>query len=317
MLKLDSRIKGVIFASITALMWGFLAIALKLAANVLDPVTIVWFRFLTAFFILFIYILITKPINLRILKKPPLLLLLAGLGLGINYVAFLYGLDLTSPGSAQVIIQIGPISLGMIGFFFFREKISVRQAVGFMIAGTGLMIFYRDNIAGITGDESMYNMGIIWVIVAAMAWVAYAILQKNLLKQYPASQLNLVLFGLPIVIFMPFIRPSGLLDLTFNSWLLLIYLGLNTLIAYGSLAMALKFLEANKVSIIITSNPILTFIIMAVMAYYEVSWIEPEVLSTTGMLAVVLVIGGGIMAVAFSKPQHKRSIQEFFQKRKN
>ena len=55
------RIKGVIFASITAFFWGFLAIALKVAAGIMDPVTIVWFRFVVAFTILFVYYIIVNP----------------------------------------------------------------------------------------------------------------------------------------------------------------------------------------------------------------------------------------------------------------
>ncbi len=48
-------------------------------------------------------------------------------------------------------------------------------------------------------------------------------------------------------------------------------------------------------------NPIITFILMGVLTYFEVTWIEPERLSTLGIIAAVLVISGAIMAVAFAK----------------
>jgi len=313
----DQRIKGVLFASITALTWGFLVIALKMSTSLMDPLTIVWFRFLVAFSILFVYYLVKKPSYLKILKNPPIYLIIASLGLGINYIAFLYGIKLTTASNAQIIIQIGPIFLGFVGLVFFKEKISLRQSIGFMIAGIGLFIFYRDNINKLVGDEDMYNMGVLWVVVAAMAWVVYAAFQKQLVKTYPAQQMNLFIFGLPVLLFLPFIKPSSFLELDFANWMLMVYLGVNTLIAYGFLAMAFKYLEANKISVIITMNPIITFILIGLLTYFEVSWIEPEELTTRGVFAALLVVAGAITAVAFAKPTKKKEITELLPKKKS
>ncbi len=59
----------------------------------------------------------------------------------------------------------------------------------------------------------------------------------------------------------------ALSKLSFGMWMLVIFLGLNTLIAYGTLAEAFKYLQASKVSIIITLNPIITISALTVMAY--------------------------------------------------
>lgn len=312
---MDNRIKGVMFASITATFWGFLAIALKVATGIMDPLTIVWFRFLVAFSILTIYFSFRKPEYLKILRKPPLFIIVASLGIGINYISYLNGLKLTSPSTAQVLIQIGPILLGIVGLIFFKEKISRRQAIGFILAGLGLFLFYRENIAKIATGEEMFNMGILWIVVAAMAWVVYATFQKILVRRYPAQQLNLFLFGLPVLLFLPFANLSAFLNLSIGNWALLIYLGLNTLIAYGSLAIAFKYLEANKVSIIITMNPIITFILMGILTYMEVSWIEPEIFSIRVILAALLVLTGAIMAVAFASPSKKKDINSLISKK--
>ncbi|MCF8367788.1 MAG: DMT family transporter [Bacteroidales bacterium] len=306
----NNRFKGVLFASITALFWGFLVIALKVATGIIDPLTIVWFRFLVAFTALAFYFSITKPSYLKILKNPPLYLIVASLGLGINYLGYLYGLKLTTASTSQVIIQIGPILLGVVGLVIFKEKISQRQAFGFLLAGIGLFIFYRESISQLVENEDMFNMGVIWIVVAAMAWVVYATLQKILVKTYPAPQLNLFIFGLPVLLFLPFIKIDGFLHLSIGNWILMVYLGLNTLIAYGSLALAFKYLEANKVSMIITLNPIITFISLGILGYLEVSWIEPEILTTKGIIAALLVLTGAIMAVAFTSNKKKKELKE-------
>ena len=110
----------------------------------------------------------------------------------------------------------------------------------------------------------------------AIAWAGYAISQKRLVKIYPPMQLNIIIFGLPGILYSPFVSYSTLLEISFKYWLLIIFLGLNTLAAYGSLALALKYLAANKVSVIITQNPIITFITMAILGALEVSFFHPE-----------------------------------------
>lgn len=314
---ISPKTKGILFALTTAFFWGFLAIALKVSAGILEPVTIVWFRFLLAFLVLFMFFAVRKPAHLSILAKPPVLLIVASIGLAINYLGFLYGVKLTTPGTAQVVIQLGPISLGLVGFFFFREKISIRQGFGFLLAGIGLFLFYNENVSNMTGDENLFNMGILWVVIAAMAWVVYATLQKTLTRTYPAQQLNLIIFGLPAILYLPFVNLSGFRDLTSGEWLLMIYLGMNTLIAYGSLAMAFKYLEASKISIIVTMNPILTFIIMGILAWMEVAWIEPERLSGTGIAAAMLVIAGTMMAVARARKAAKKEVTQILGTKKD
>ena len=149
----DQRIIGIILVSMTALLWGVLAIGLKMAIELLDAMTIVWFRFLLAFSVLCVYYAIKKPAYLRIMYQPPMYLLIAALGLGINYIAYMYGLKYTASVS-QIVIQIGPIMLGLVGLVFFRETISRRQALGFLIAGTGRPFFISIALPGFWGRKS-------------------------------------------------------------------------------------------------------------------------------------------------------------------
>ncbi len=73
----DSSI-GLLYAVTTASLWGALAIVLKISLNYFDPYTVVWWRFTMAFSVLAVWFLFRRPGHLRILKKPPLKLLLAG-----------------------------------------------------------------------------------------------------------------------------------------------------------------------------------------------------------------------------------------------
>ena len=71
------------------------------------------------------------------------------------------------------------------------------------------------------------------------------------------------------------------------------------------LAFAFKYTEAYKVSIIVTLNPIITLITMAVLSGLQVDWIKTETLAPISMLEAICVIGGAIIAVFFAKKKTK------------
>lgn len=296
-----SNNKGILFAAITALLWGFLPIFLKITLEYLDSQTIVWFRFAFAFVSLFFFFLITDKQQLVIIKRPPFLLILAALALGVNYYGYMQGLHYTTPSNAQVIIQTAPIILSLVGIFIFKERINYKQFGGFFLAGIGLYLFYKNQLQTFLSDTDSFNTGFVWIETAAVAWVIYAALQKKLLTQYHAQALNMVLYGIPAVLFTPLANFSGFLNLPVINWFIVVFLGVNTLVAYGSLALAFKYTQAYKVSIIIILNPIVTIITIAILSYFKVTWITAENLSVSSLLGAILLLGGAVMAILFSK----------------
>jgi drug/metabolite transporter (DMT)-like permease len=294
---MSDQTKGIVYAIITAFFWGFLAIALKVAVEEVDAKTIVWFRFFVAFVFLFGWQLYHAPGSLSILVKPPLLLIIAAIGLSWNYLGFMLGIQYTTPSNAQLFIQFGPMMLALSGFLIFKEPINRRQLTGFVIALLGFAFFYHDQLRAFFEGKDAYNMGVLFTLSGALAWTLFAVMQKKLVKSYPSPVLNLFLFGFPAVIYLPVINLSPVLELHWTWWLLLIFLGLNTLIAYSSLAQALRYIEASKVSVIIFLNPIITFITMGILTWLEVDWINHERFSPVTLLGASLVISGAFLVV--------------------
>ena len=294
---MQNQTKGIIYAAITAFFWGFLAIALKVAVREVDPITIVWFRFFIAFIILLGWQLYQAPASLKILIKPPLLLFLAAISLSWNYMGFMLGIHYTTPSNAQLFIQFGPLTLALAGFFIFKEKLSRRQMLGFFVALAGFAFFYRDQLLAFFEGREQYNLGVLLTLSGALAWAAYATLQKKLVVTHQAQMLNLFLFGFPSLIYLPFINLNPVFQLHWSWWLLILFLGANTFIAYSSLAQALRFIEANKVSVIIFLNPIITFITMGILTELNVNWVTHERFSLATILGASLVISGAVLVV--------------------
>ncbi|MEN6456079.1 MAG: DMT family transporter [Prolixibacteraceae bacterium] len=294
---MENNRKGIFFAIITAVMWGVLAIALKVAVEKVDPATIVWLRFLVAFSCLLAYQLYRSPRELKLLAKPPVILILAVISLAWNYMGFMLGVKYAGPGSTQVIIQLGPVALVLAGIIFFKEKISPQQLIGFTLASVGMVIFYEQQLGQLAGAGSEFSRGVLFTVTGALAWTVYAVFQKKLVMRFPATILNLFIFGLAAILYWPFIHIDSLAHLHWGFWLLLIFLGLNTLISYGALNLALRHTTTSTVSIILILNPVITLGFMAVFSWMDVSWIGDEKFTWLSITGALIVLAGAVLVV--------------------
>lgn len=294
---MTNQAKGLIYTLITMLMWGVLAIALKIAVKEIDSPTIVWFRFSLAFTGMALWAAFKEPKALKILYQPSLILVISTLMLAWNYIGFMLGVQYTSPGNAQIAVQTGQIVLAIFGIVFFKERMTTRQGVGFLLTLFGFWIFYQQHVTSSSVDNSQYTKGILLTVSGALTWAVYAAMQKKLIQEHPVTTLNIFIFGLPVLLYLPFANFSSLADLSVGYWLLLIFLGANTLISYVCLSLALKYMEAGKVSVLLIMNPIITFVIMGILTWLQVSWIAPEHFSVLSVLGALVALGGAMLVV--------------------
>ena len=293
----DNR-KGVMYAVFTASLWGFMAIILKVITNDLPPVTVTWFRFFMAFSLLALWTLIFRRSDFRIFRNPPALLFPTAIFLGFNYLGFITGVKYISPSSAQVFIQVAPVGFALSGIIFFREHVNWKHIVGFMLVLTGMGLFYSEQLKELAREGTDFTLGMLLVLGGGISWALFATFQKLLLKKVAPNQLNLFIYAVCALALLPLVKFTKLEGMPGINWILLLYLGLNTVLAYGSLALAIKFTEATMVSVIITLNPIITFVTMAILSRMQVSWIASESFSVLSIAGALTVLGGAILVIS-------------------
>lgn len=294
---MDHR-KGITYALVTASFWGFLAIVLKFITYELPPMTVVWLRFFLAFLMLGTWTLIFRRSDFSIFKKPPWLLVLAALFLAVNYSGFITGIKYVNPSSSQIFIQIGPVSFALVGILVFKEHVNWRHIVGFIFVLGGIGLFYSEQFRDLGVEANNLTLGMMLILGAGISWAGFSSSQKKLLEKIPPNQITLFVYGACSLALLPFVAFSQLKGMSVTNWIILLYLGLNTVIAYGSLALAIKYTQAARVSVIITLNPIITFITMAILTQMEVTWMEPEAFSVMGLIGALTVICGAIIVIS-------------------
>jgi drug/metabolite transporter (DMT)-like permease len=285
---------GLALSLVTAFLWGILPIALTVVLQALDVYTVIWFRFLLSFTLLAIYLGLTGklPSQQKLRSASGKLLAIAIISLGSNYVLFMQGLALTAPANAQVLIQLATVLLGFGGLVIFRERYTLSQWLGVTVLTLGFALFFHAQLTNLITAPNQYLLGSGLVVLAAAAWAIYALAQKQLLQSLSSSNIMLILYGGCALLFTPSAKVTSIL--TLNSWqlLILIFCGLNTLIAYGAFAESLEHWQASRVSAVLTLTPIITLISAWLVSEIAPTLIRTEHLSIIGILGALLVVSG-------------------------
>ena len=288
---------GLFLSLITTVMWGLLPLGLKVMLDVMDAITLTWYRFLAAAILLFPFVFRKKSIDAykRLRGRWIILFFAAALGVSANYVVYLLGLNHLTPSAATVLIQLAPMLLLLGGIFVFKERFTLLQWSGFTAFVIGLLLFFNDRLAEIFLHRSDYSLGILFIVIAAFLWAGYGLAQKQILKIFPSVVVMHLIYVFAVFFFLPIAKPSQILTLDTPHLLVLAFCALNTLIAYGSFAEALAHWEASRISAILTLVPIVTFVAMKALTAWAPSLLPAEQINILSLFGAALVIAGSML----------------------
>ena len=288
---------GLFLALLTALLWGILPIKLKQVLLVMDPVTVTWFRLTVSGGCLFLYLSAVRRLpRWRLLGPKGIWLVpISVLGLVGNYVLYLMGLNLLSPGTAQLVVQMGPILLLIASVFVFKERFSLGQGLGLLVLLIGFGLFFNQRLTELLTSLSDYTAGVLTILAASAVWTFYALGQKQLLSVWNSLQVMMVIYLFCALLLTPWVHPLEALELSpLQGWLLLACC-LNTLIAYGAFAEALAHWEASRVSATLAITPLVTFAAVAWAAWVWPEHVQAEQINGLGYGGALLVVLGSAL----------------------
>jgi len=288
---------GLALALVTAICWGVLPIALKLALEGMDAYTITWYRFAVAAVVLGTILAATHrlPSLGKLQRKGWILLAVALTGLVGNYILYLIALDHATPTVNQTVIQLSPICLLLGGLVFFKERFTSRQWLGFAVLIPGLLLFFNRRLPELTDLSGGLGLGVLLLVFASIVWAAYALAQKQLLKALNSQQILWVLYLAAVLMLWPWSRLGEIRGLdTLQMWML-IFSCANTLVAYGAFAEALEHWEVSRVSAVLSLAPLFTILGMWLVNTLAPGLLEREQLNAISVGGALLVVAGSAL----------------------
>ncbi|MGM3173029.1 DMT family transporter [Dickeya lacustris] len=290
---------GFCLALTTAICWGALPIAMKQVLVVMEPYTIVWYRFLIASVGLGLFLYRKRALpRARLFNHQRwwILLLIATGGLLGNFVLFSSSLQYLSPTASQVIGQLSTVGLMVASVVILKEKMRLNQVIGAVILIVGLLMFFNNSLAELFTRLTDYTLGIILGVCASTVWVAYGVAQKVLLRRLTSQQLLFLLYSLCVLFITPLAKPAVLMQLSGWQLACLLFCGANTLVGYGALAEAMARWQAAQVSTIITLTPLFTLLFSDFLSLAWPGLFAAPSLNILGYVGAFVVVAGAMFA---------------------
>ena len=136
---------GISFTAGAYILWGILPIYWKFL-NQVSALEILAHRVIWSFiFVLIIVVLLKRKLLKNFFqvqmsrKKTWLGLILASLFISINWLTYIYAVNMNHIVEASLGYYVNPLVAVLLGVFVLREKVNVLQAVSFVLAGIGVI----------------------------------------------------------------------------------------------------------------------------------------------------------------------------------
>ena len=294
---------GFSLALLATMTWGSLPVIAQQALKAVDAPTLVWVRFLVASLVLFVLLGLTGklPRPSEFSKQTLFLLVLGIIGISANFVLVAMGLHYISPTTTQVLWQLSPFTMILVGVGVFKEAFTHWQKIGLMLLLTGLAMFFNDKFGELFSLGS-YAVGVMMAASGSMIWVCYGVAQKLLSKHFNSQQILLMIYFCSSFVFLPFAEPSQIAHIGNPFlWGCFIYCCLNTLIGYGSFGEALNHWGASKVSIVNTLIPVFTMIFSTIGHHLAPDYFAASDMNIVSYVGAMVVVVGALLAVAGEK----------------
>ena len=279
--------RGVLLATLAAALWGLAPVALKMTFAGYSPEIISPIR------------LIAAAALFRALSGPGGLWFprdrwswIGGVGLGIDYILYNYGVRRTTAGAAGLVINVEVVATIALAIWLLGERVTARRVAGSLVTLAGVVYVategasLRDLIAG------EHLIGNLLVMLAGIAWSLFAVAQRKVMHTEGLFRLLTPIFSVAALTSLPMLLlpgalsgPGGALPTIMLGVLILIC----TAAVYLIYARAQQLVDVSVLAIVLAAIPVFAVLF---------AWLLLDEPLTRRVLLGGAVILGGVLAIA-------------------
>lgn len=257
-----------LYLTIAALLWGGSFVGTKIALSSIQPLTLVFLRYVIGSVIVLISL---RYIKLQKIETGDLrwLILLSVFEPGLYFLFETYGIKETDPTVAALIIALIPVFVLIIATIFSIEKITPSKIGGVVLSVIGVSII---SVFGETQESTIRSTakGLFLILLATITASSFTVLLSRLAKKYSSFTLASFQIIFTVIFYLPLATIENYPSFRFNweteSLYALFYLGIfPTFFAYLLYAKGLSRIAGSTASLFTNLIPIFTAIISAVL----------------------------------------------------
>lgn len=169
------------YAMTTILCWSLAYVFTRMAAPYLSPYAIGFLRIASAAVVLGV---LAVPLKLKPPRRAdlPWFIFSGGVGFFGYIIAFNKGCEVLPAATSSVIVATTPVITALLALFIYKERLRSYQWVAIGVEFVGVVV-----LTVMSGGLSM-NLGVLWLVGAAVVLSVYNLLQRRLTKTYSAAQ---------------------------------------------------------------------------------------------------------------------------------
>ncbi len=219
---------------ILSVIWGVAFVAIRVADSLLTPVNLTLLRWIIAGAgYLAILPFLGKTKTKFESKDLPRLLVISFANVPLYHLSLNFGETSVSAGVAGLLVSIGPVLIVLLSRISLKEKLGIKLGVALIIATLGAVVLSIPDLTGSAGSL----IGILEVVVTALAYAIFAVLSKPLVAKYGALPIAIRAGTIGTVMLLPLLSSSFFSQVSMLStqgWFSVLYLSiLSTVLGYS------------------------------------------------------------------------------------
>jgi len=274
------------FLILAMVFWGMSFIWYKQAYQNFTPITLIFLRLLISTPLLLVSALVLKRLRWPKLKDLPAFFILALFEPFLYFLGESFGMLYVSSTLAAVLIAIIPLITPFVGYYFFKERLTLNNYLGILVSFVGVILVVY--VEGAGGRAPWY--GIMLILLAVFSTQGYAIVLKRLSDEYNAVSIIWVQNFIGCLYFLPLflIFESG--NLRFSGLDLRDILPVLNLSVFAS-ALAFLFVIQGIKQIGITKTIVFTNFIPVVTAIFALIILNEKISFMKGGGIFITIVG--------------------------
>jgi len=209
------------------------------------------------------------------------------LGVVINQVLFLVGLNLTTPINSSIILAINPVAAFVFAAIILRERISLVRGAGLATGMGGIMLLLLQD--GTPDFSNSTFLGNLYTLINTLSWALFTVVIKRMLDKYtPLTVMKWVfLFGVLTNVTLGWSEFSSTQwnQISPKAWMAIIFVVIfATYIGYILLTFGLRRLSPTVVGTYTYTQPVIAAVVATI--------IGQDSLKMTDILSAVLIFAG-------------------------
>jgi drug/metabolite transporter (DMT)-like permease len=184
---------------------------------------------------------------------------LGGLALGIDFVLYNYGLELTTAAVSGLVVNIEVVSTIALAVWLLDERLDARRIVGSLLTLGGVVYVAAEGVSlqDLTAGDKV--IGNVLVMLAGIAWSLYAVAQRRAPRQPNTFRLMAPIFVVATLTTMPPLLLPEAWTVTadvFSVLMLAAVTFLSTVVVYIVYARCQELVDVSVLAIVIASIPL-------------------------------------------------------------